>query len=199
MITTYLSVLLYEEPWILTSNASMHIWINRWSDKGTDYDSLFSWMDISSASPDVQTRKQTKHWLHNVSSIGGTRHIHFFGWVASSPARSAWLWWRVCIQGIPDRPMRGHVTKQTKWPTHVAAATWPPRRVARRVTAWQWRADWLRAARHHRAGAWLTKNSTKADVSVTTPATRARVKLGGYGVARGVLSIAPACWRHTHT
>ena len=66
MITTFVSVLLYEEPWILTVNASMHIWINRWSDKGTDYDSLFSWMDISSASPDVQTRKQTKHWLHNV-------------------------------------------------------------------------------------------------------------------------------------
>ena len=59
MITTYVSVLSYEEPWILTSNASMHIWINRWSDKGTDYDSLFSWMDISSASPDVQmTGKQ---------------------------------------------------------------------------------------------------------------------------------------------
>ena len=29
MITTYVSVLLYEEPWILTSNASMYIWINR--------------------------------------------------------------------------------------------------------------------------------------------------------------------------
>ena len=38
-ITTYVSVLLY---WNLTSNASMHIWINRPSDKGTDYDSLFS-------------------------------------------------------------------------------------------------------------------------------------------------------------
>ena len=57
----------------------------------------------------------------------------------------------------------------------------------------QRRADWLRRARDHRAGAWPTKNSTKADVSVTTPATQARVKLGGYGVARGVLSIAPAC------
>ena len=44
----------------------MHIWINRRSDKGTDYDSLFSGMDISSTSPDVQTGKQTKHWLHNV-------------------------------------------------------------------------------------------------------------------------------------
>ena len=67
------------------------------------------------------------------------------------------------------------------------------RRVARRVTAWQRRADWLPGARHHRTGAWPAKNSTPADVSVTTPATRARFKLGSYGVARGVLSIAPAC------
>ena len=63
MITTYVSVLLYEEPWILTSNASIHIWINRQSDKGTDYDSLSSWMDISSASPDIQTNQKANKAL----------------------------------------------------------------------------------------------------------------------------------------
>ena len=37
MITTYLSVLLFENPWILTHNASMHFWITRRSYKGTSY------------------------------------------------------------------------------------------------------------------------------------------------------------------
>ena len=99
--------------------------------------------------------------------------------------------------------MRGHVTKQTKWPTHVVAATWPPHRVARRVTAWQRRADWLRRARHHHTRSWRAKYGTHADVSTTTLATLAPVKLGGYGVARGVLFIAPtrtpADVTHTHT
>ena len=60
------------------------------------------------------------------------------------------------------------MTKQTKWPTHVVAATWPPHRVARRVTAWQRRADWLPGAHHHNTTAWRAKNSTDADVSTTT-------------------------------
>ena len=80
--------------------------------------------------------------------------------------------------------MRGHVTKQTKWPTHVDAATWPRIRVARRVTAWQPGADWLRAARHHRTGRWMPKYGTHADVSVTTPGERARLKPGAM-VRRG--------------
>ena len=37
MITTYVSVLLFEKPWNLTRNASMHFWITRQSDKGTSY------------------------------------------------------------------------------------------------------------------------------------------------------------------
>ena len=108
------------------------------------------------------------NWLEMVSSIGGTRHIHFFCSLARSTARSVWLWWRTPIQGIPDWFLRGHVTKQTKWPTHVVAATWPPHRVARRVTAWQRGADWLPGARHHNTTAWRAKYGTHADVSTTT-------------------------------
>ena len=74
--------------------------------------------------------------------------------------------------------MRGHVTKQTKWPTHVDAATWPRIRVARRVTAWQPGADWPRPTRHHRGGRSELKIPAWADVSVTTPGERARLKPG---------------------
>ena len=77
--------------------------------------------------------------------------------------------------------MRGHVTKQTKWPTHVDAATWRPHRVARRVTAWQRRADWLRGARHHNTTAWRAKYSTAADVSTTTLATLSQGLWSGEG------------------
>ena len=79
------------------------------------------------------------------------------------------------------------MTKQTKWPTHVDAATWPCIRVARRVTPWQPGADW-----QHRGGRGELKIAAWADVSVTTPGERARLKPRGYGEARGVLSIAPA-------
>ena len=92
--------------------------------------------------------------------------------------------------------MRGHVTKQTKWPTHVAAATWPPHRVARRVTAWQRRADWLPGARHHRTGAWRAKNSKRADVSVTTPAALSQ---GLWRGERGAFHSAGLLTSHTHS
>ena len=94
------------------------------------------------------------------------------------------------------------MTKQTKWPTHVAAATWPPHRVARRVTAWQRRADWLPGARHHRTGAWRAKNSKRADVSVTTPAALSQGLWRGEGGAfhsAGLLTSHTHSHTHTHT
>ena len=37
IITAYVWVLLFENPWILTRNASMHFWLTRRSDKRTSY------------------------------------------------------------------------------------------------------------------------------------------------------------------
>ena len=75
------------------------------------------------------------------------------------------------------------MTKQTKWPTHVVAATWRPHRVARRVTAWQQRADWLPGARHHNMTAWRAKYGTDADVSTTTLAALSQGLWSGEGGA----------------
>ena len=69
-------------------------------------------------------------------------------------------------RGTPGLAHEGSRDKQTKWPTHVDAATWPRIRVARRVTPWQPGADWLRPARHHRGGRGEVKIAAWADVSV---------------------------------
>ena len=75
------------------------------------------------------------------------------------------------------------MTKQTKWPTHMVAATWQPHRVARPITAWQRCADWLRRARHHNTTAWRAKYSTAADVSTTTLAALSQGLWSGEGGA----------------
>ena len=41
---------------------------------------------------------------------------------------------RASIHGIPDWFMRGHVSKQTIWPTTCSPQIWPTRDIMRRVT-----------------------------------------------------------------
>ena len=89
------------------------------------------------------------------------------------------------------------MTKQTKWPTHVVAATWPPHRVARRVTAWQRRADWLPGARHHNTTAWRAKNSTDADVSTTMLDALSQGLWSGEGGAFHSARLLPSHTTHT--
>ena len=72
---------------------------------------------------------------------------------------------RVHIQGIPDWPMRGHVTKQTKWPMHVYAQIWRAHFVVRRVTTQRRRVIGRSLGRHHNITAWPPKYGIGADVS----------------------------------